>query len=240
MTKIQLKRSNVLDSGKAKEPTSAQMEYGELAVNYNAIDPAIFIKNSNNQIVKIAGNNLVEIPTVGDGSLTIKTFNEGASATGSFTANQSSDSEITLPQIRYEDISDVPVTETGLFTPTFANRGSITYGGQFGYYSHIGDRTFINCRIDWSNGAGNSNDVAIEVPVTQRIGTVAATGSCTFLKLPGGNPLENFSVIPTIFPESNLIKFILGGFRPGALGLNVLKYDDMTQGDIRLSIIINE
>jgi len=33
--KIQLKRSNVLDGTTAKEPSAEQMEYGELAVNYN-------------------------------------------------------------------------------------------------------------------------------------------------------------------------------------------------------------
>lgn len=54
--KIQLKRSNVLESGKAKEPTAAQMEYGELAVNYNATDPVIFIKDSTNQIIRLTNN----------------------------------------------------------------------------------------------------------------------------------------------------------------------------------------
>ena len=53
--KIQLKRSNVLESGTAKEPTDAQMEYGELAVNYSSVDPSVFIKDSSNNIVKIAG-----------------------------------------------------------------------------------------------------------------------------------------------------------------------------------------
>ena len=53
--KIQLKRSNVLEGGAAKEPTVAQMEYGELAVNYNKDDPAIFIKDSNNNIIRISG-----------------------------------------------------------------------------------------------------------------------------------------------------------------------------------------
>jgi hypothetical protein len=53
--KIQLKRSNVLELGSAKEPTSAQMEYGELAVNYNNGDPAIFLKDSNDKIIRIAG-----------------------------------------------------------------------------------------------------------------------------------------------------------------------------------------
>jgi len=51
--KIQIKRSNVLESGSAKEPTPAQMEYGELAVNYNSTDPALFIKDSSDNIVKI-------------------------------------------------------------------------------------------------------------------------------------------------------------------------------------------
>ena len=53
--KIQLKRSNVLDGGQAKEPTSAQMEYGELAVNYNDGDPAVFLKDSNDTVIRIAG-----------------------------------------------------------------------------------------------------------------------------------------------------------------------------------------
>ena len=53
--KIQLKRSNVLESGAAKQPTTAQMEYGELAVNYNSSDPAIFIKDSSNNIIRISG-----------------------------------------------------------------------------------------------------------------------------------------------------------------------------------------
>lgn len=52
--KIQLKRSNVVDSGAAKAPTAEQMEYGELAVNYSTTDPAIFIKDSANNIVRIS------------------------------------------------------------------------------------------------------------------------------------------------------------------------------------------
>jgi len=47
--KIQLKHSNVLDSSSAKQPTAPNMLDGELAVNFNASDPAIFIKNSNGE-----------------------------------------------------------------------------------------------------------------------------------------------------------------------------------------------
>jgi hypothetical protein len=53
--KIQLKHSNVLDSGAAKQPTAPNMLDGEIAVNFNATDPAIFIKNSDGNIVRIAG-----------------------------------------------------------------------------------------------------------------------------------------------------------------------------------------
>ena len=69
--KIQLKRSNVIDGGAAKEPTSAQMEYGELAVNYSDADPAIFIKDSTDKIVRIAGkgaNGGTELPDSGGGT----------------------------------------------------------------------------------------------------------------------------------------------------------------------------
>ena len=57
--KIQLKRSNVLDGGVAKAPTAEQMEYGELALNYSATDPSIFIKNSSNAVIKIAGEGAI-------------------------------------------------------------------------------------------------------------------------------------------------------------------------------------
>ena len=66
--KIQHKRSNQLDGGLAKQPTSEFMEYGELAVNFNETDPAIFLKDSNDNIVRIAGagaNGNIEIPGAG-------------------------------------------------------------------------------------------------------------------------------------------------------------------------------
>ena len=77
--KIQLKRSNQVEAdGSAKQPTAAQMEYGELAVNYNTDDPAIFLENDTGQIVRIAGegaiggfsgdyNDLINGLTAGDG-----------------------------------------------------------------------------------------------------------------------------------------------------------------------------
>jgi hypothetical protein len=54
--KIQLKNSNVLDGGSAKEPTAANMLDGELAINFNSNDPSIFIKDSAGSIVRLAGS----------------------------------------------------------------------------------------------------------------------------------------------------------------------------------------
>ena len=52
--KIQLKRSDNLKNQAALPPSAGAMEDGELAVNYNAADPTIFIKDSNGEIIKIA------------------------------------------------------------------------------------------------------------------------------------------------------------------------------------------
>ena len=63
--KIQLKRSNQVEAdGSAKKPTAAQMEYGELAVNYNAEDPAIFLEDSDGDIIRIAGANALGNPDI--------------------------------------------------------------------------------------------------------------------------------------------------------------------------------
>ena len=64
--KIQLKRSNVLEGGLAKTPTAGQMEYGELAVNYNVDDPAMFIKDSADNIIRISNMNGGLIPDIGN------------------------------------------------------------------------------------------------------------------------------------------------------------------------------
>jgi hypothetical protein len=73
--KIQLKRSSQLDGGAAKEPTSEQMTFGELAVNYSTADPALFIKKEDGSIIRIAGDNAIGndpgdiegYPDLGDG-----------------------------------------------------------------------------------------------------------------------------------------------------------------------------
>ena len=123
--KIQLKRSNQLVGDNAKPPTAAQMEYGEIAVNYNEQDPVLFIKDRTDQIIRIAGkgsegsftgdyNDLINTPTIGDGTITIN--NSDGSENATFTVNQTGDTEVTLPagfSGSWDDLTDVPDSITG-------------------------------------------------------------------------------------------------------------------------------
>ena len=107
--KIQLKRSNVLDGGVAKEPTAAQMEYGELAVNYNAADPVLFLKDSANGIIRVSNLG----PEANDGQIIINAGN-GLVATGdNATANQLSDTTRVLAA-QADAGYGIGVTATGL------------------------------------------------------------------------------------------------------------------------------
>ena len=71
--KLQLKRSNVLEGGFAKAPTTSQLEYGELAVNYNLDDPCIFLKDSDNNVIRISGKG---VPALGDADIQTGTLDE--------------------------------------------------------------------------------------------------------------------------------------------------------------------
>ena len=53
--KISLKNSGVLNGGAAIPPTADHMEFGEVAINYSATDPAIFIKDSDGIIRRVSG-----------------------------------------------------------------------------------------------------------------------------------------------------------------------------------------
>jgi len=123
--KIQLKRSSQLSGENAKAPTAAQMEYGEIAVNYNEQDPVLFIKNSTDQIIRLTGlgaeggftgdyNDLTNKPTIGDGSITIN--NADGSENATFTVNQTGDTTVTLPagfSGSWNDLTDIPSSITG-------------------------------------------------------------------------------------------------------------------------------
>jgi len=134
--KLQLKRSNVLVSGAAKEPEVAQLDYGELAVNYNTADPKLFIKDSANTIVSITGNSLPltggtvtgDVTVTGD--LTVGTDGTftGDVVAASFTGDGANltNLPITVPTLQ-------SVTTVGSTTTTGATfGGNVTFGQAYG------------------------------------------------------------------------------------------------------------
>jgi hypothetical protein len=124
--KLQLKRSNVLEGGFAKQPTVAQMEYGELAVNYNADDACIFIKDSDNNIIRISnagipipGNDLPQSGTLDDRYVMLS----GSTMTGPLILNGDPSDILGAATKQYVDSSisniDIPVApETSPQPPT--------------------------------------------------------------------------------------------------------------------------
>ena len=134
--KIQLKRSGVLDGGNAKAPTASQLEYGELAVNYSTTDPCIFLKDSNDAVIRISGagsagsfsgdyNALYNKPTIGNGNININAGNGLTASGNNATANQTGDTTRTL-SVQAAD-SSISVGSGGIsvndsvITPTWSN-----------------------------------------------------------------------------------------------------------------------
>ena len=116
--KIQLKRSNVLDGGKAKAPTAPQMEFGELAVNYNTSDPVIFIKDSTGAIIRLTNisqtwDDITGKPDINDGAININA-GDGLLATGdNATANQAGSTTRIITAVADPGYA-IDVTPTGI------------------------------------------------------------------------------------------------------------------------------
>ena len=108
--RIQLKRSSALENGRAKEPSQSQLEYGEIAVNFNDVDPAIFFKDSTNAIVRVTGDG-----AIGSGNAEIEfTSGPGLYITNPvFTLDQQVDQTIDV-----EIVLDSDAERVGLETVT--------------------------------------------------------------------------------------------------------------------------
>lgn len=52
-------KSNVINNGVPKLPTSGDVEYGEIAINYGASGETLSIRNSNNDIVPFSSDNAI-------------------------------------------------------------------------------------------------------------------------------------------------------------------------------------
>ena len=136
--KIQLKRSNVLSGDAAKEPTATQMEYGELAVNYSNGDPAIFLKDSTNKVIRIAGKGATGL----DGDYVNIT---GDNMTGDLTLGTD---KITL------DANDGSATFAGQVRSEAENSASFVSDKTVGYHFYAADVNSVKFTVD-AAGSGS-------------------------------------------------------------------------------------
>lgn len=159
--KLQLKRSNVLEGGFAKAPTTAQMEYGELAVNYNLDDPCIFLKDSNNNIIRISGKGM---PAMGDTNLQSGTLDDryplksGDTFTGEIILHDDPVNVLGAVTKRYVDNSiaaiDLPTeTSVGVNPPASPVNGEMWWSSEDGnlyiYYQDGDSAQWVPSKPDY-------------------------------------------------------------------------------------------
>jgi len=173
--KLQLKRSNVLEGGFAKAPTTAQMEYGELAVNYNLDDPCIFLKDSNNNIIRISGKGM---PAMGDTNLQSGTLDDryplksGDTFTGEVILHDDPVNVLGAVTKRYVDNSiaaiDLPTeTSVGVNPPASPINGEMWWcsedGNLYVYYQDGDSAQWVPSKPDYEAVATLSELTDVQV-----------------------------------------------------------------------------
>ena len=209
--KIQLKRSNQLESGEAKEPTLEFMEYGELAVNYNSEDPAIFIKTTDgaggDAIVRIADTSDTDIPEVPDASETVKGIVELATAAETSAGSDTTravhpfgfNSALTSALIPYAKLNSPAFT--GVPTAPTAPVGTNN--------TQLATTAFVQSAVSSSGGGGPTPPNASEtVTGIVRLANSSETsaGSSRTLAV---NPANLNSILSNYITSSNLSAYAL-------------------------------
>jgi hypothetical protein len=176
--KIQLKRSNVLDGGAAKAPTAEQMEYGELALNYSATDPSIFIKNSSNAVIKIAG----------EGAIT-----DEWNTSGNFLFPVNLNSSLLLGSSA-PDTPTIRLNADGSATASFANDAfTVGASGQFKSSNTGGTGGYI-----WGNQTGGPTGLGLHISDSDTVSaakiSLGVDGSAAFAGIVTATGNPQFSI----------------------------------------------
>jgi len=171
--KLQLKRSSALLNGLAKEPTPGQLEYGELAINFNSADPAAYIKNSDNQVIRLSGvgkvgdywsrTNGVLSPSNASDSISVESgiFAGSVTATGGFIGNLTGNADTATQANNSEYLRN--------YAPTSAATGnSIVLRDGAGNFSANVITATLNgvaagaVQADNASGADNADNIYVE------------------------------------------------------------------------------
>ena len=172
--KIQLKRSNVLENGYAKTPTAPQMEYGELAVNFNDTDPCLFIKDSSNNVIRLTSKGAPSPdPNPQPGTLDDRyVMKSGSTMTGALVLHTNSPSaDLESASKGYVDTQieniDIPTeTTVGSNPPTDPTQGSTWWNTEDGrlyvYYTDSDSSQWVPATpesgVEVSPNGGIEND----------------------------------------------------------------------------------
>ena len=135
------KRSNATTDGKPKLPTSSQIEYGELAVNYAKDKETISLKNSSNEIVTFSSDSQILKQTLRIMGVTPVTHTLADNA-DSYYVGQLQDNEVGAWFISYSDGNLIikPSTqndEAGRIKLSSTWQSRLNYGGMT--WANVGD-----------------------------------------------------------------------------------------------------
>lgn len=113
------KNSTANTGGVAGAPVPADLEYGELAINYGSADPALFVKDSANAIIRV---------TEGAGTVTTAKLANSSVTTAKIANNSISSAKIVSGAIVNSDVNGSAAISGTKITPNFGAQNIITTG----------------------------------------------------------------------------------------------------------------
>lgn len=89
-------RSSAITNSEIEKPNANNLDFGEIAINYNAQEPSLFIKQNDSEIAQFVDKKYIEDninSLIGNGALTIQ---KNGTNVGSFSANQTTNKTINI------------------------------------------------------------------------------------------------------------------------------------------------
>ena len=180
--KLQLKRSSTLVSGNAKPPLASQLDFGEIAINYNTTDPKLFFKDSAGNVLGLTDNYLQL---------------RGGTLTGDLVLNGDPTSALMPATKQYTDTAITNLSNSITYPVTSVNglTGAVSLN-----YSSVGapSVTGTSATGTWGISITGNSATATSLATARDISlTGDVTGSVSF------NGTSNVSITTTVADDSH-------------------------------------
>ena len=180
--KLQLKRSSTLVSGNAKPPLASQLDFGEIAINYNTTDPKLFFKDSAGNVLGLTDNYLQL---------------RGGTLTGDLVLNSDPTSALMPATKQYTDTAITNLSNSITYPVTSVNgfTGSVSLN-----YSNVGapSVTGTSATGTWGISITGNSATATSLATSRSISlTGDVSGSVNF------NGTSNVSITATVADDSH-------------------------------------